>query len=154
MAPRHFLDIDAFDAPTLAGLTARAHDMKADLRDGGRRYGKLAEGKVLAMMFEKPSTRTRVSFDVAMRKLGGEAIVLNSGDMQLGRGETIADTARVLSRYVDVMNGQRLRYRQREHWHQRRGDRRCIWRRKGNRRRPRSRLRLLEVVYAPANDDD
>src|SRR5262245_30349620 len=103
MALRHFLDIDTFDAPTLAQLMAQAHDMKADLRTGSKRYGKLAEGKVLAMMFEKPSTRTRVSFDVAMRKLGGEAIVLNSTDMQLGRGETIADTARVLSRYVDVM---------------------------------------------------
>jgi ornithine carbamoyltransferase len=103
MAPRHFLDIDGFDAPTLAQMMAQAHDMKADLRTGGRRFGKLAKGKTLAMMFEKPSTRTRVSFDVAMRKLGGESIVLNSTDMQLGRGETIADTARVMSRYVDVM---------------------------------------------------
>ena len=104
MAPRHFLDIDAFDAPALAQMMAQAHDMKRDLREaGGGRFGKMAEGKVLAMMFEKPSTRTRVSFDVAMRKLGGEAIVLNSTDMQLGRGETIADTARVMSRYVDVM---------------------------------------------------
>jgi ornithine carbamoyltransferase len=103
MAARHFLDIDAFDASTLAQLMAQAHRMKADLRDGGRLFGRLAEGKTLAMMFEKPSTRTRVSFDVAMRKLGGESIVLNSTDMQLGRGETIADTARVMSRYVDVM---------------------------------------------------
>lgn len=103
MAPRHFLDIDGFDAPVLTQMMAQAHLMKADLRDGGRRFGRLAEGKTLAMMFEKPSTRTRVSFDVAMRKLGGESIVLNSTDMQLGRGETIADTARVMSRYVDVM---------------------------------------------------
>jgi ornithine carbamoyltransferase len=103
MAPRHFLDIDAFDAPALAQMMAKAHEMKADLRSGSHRFGRLAEGKVLAMMFEKPSTRTRVSFDVAMRKLGGEAIVLNSTDMQLGRGETIADTARVMSRYVDAM---------------------------------------------------
>jgi ornithine carbamoyltransferase len=58
---------------------------------------------MLAMMFDKPSTRTRVSFDVAMRRLGGQTIVLNSGEMQLGRGETIADTARVLSRYVDAI---------------------------------------------------
>ncbi len=103
MAPRHFLDIDAIDAPVLAQMLAQAHDMKADMRAGGHRFGHLAEGKMLAMMFEKPSTRTRVSFHVAMRKLGGDAIVLNSHDMQLGRGETIADTARVLSRYVDVM---------------------------------------------------
>jgi ornithine carbamoyltransferase len=103
MAPRHFLDIDAFDGPALAQMMAQAHEMKADMRTGGRRFGRLAEGKVLAMMFEKPSTRTRVSFHVAMRKLGGDAIVLNSTDMQLGRGETIADTARVMSRYVDAM---------------------------------------------------
>lgn len=61
------------------------------------------EGKVLAMIFDKPSTRTRVSFDVGMRQLGGEAIMLTGTEMQLGRGETIADTARVLSRYVDAI---------------------------------------------------
>ena len=60
-------------------------------------------GKTLAMIFDKPSTRTRVSFDVAMRQLGGDAIVLTGQEMQLGRGETIADTARVLSRYVDAI---------------------------------------------------
>ena len=60
-------------------------------------------GKTLAMIFEKPSTRTRVSFDVGMRQLGGEAIMLTGAEMQLGRGETIADTARVLSRYVDAI---------------------------------------------------
>ncbi len=103
MAIQHFLDIDVLDRAALENLLAQAHAMKDDLRQGNRRYGRLAAGKVLAMMFEKPSTRTRVSFDVAMRKLGGEAIVLNSSDMQLGRGETIADTARVLSRYVDCL---------------------------------------------------
>lgn len=103
MAPHHFLDIDTFDKNTLKHILAVAHDMKRDLKEGSKRYGKIAEGKTLAMMFEKPSTRTRVSFDVAMRKLGGEAIVLNSNDMQLGRGETVADTARVLSRYVDAL---------------------------------------------------
>src|SRR3981081_851268 len=61
------------------------------------------EGKTLAMIFERPSTRTRVSFDVGMRQLGGEAIMLTGAEMQLGRGETIADTARVLSRYVDAI---------------------------------------------------
>src|SRR3989440_2889940 len=61
------------------------------------------EGRTLAMIFDKPSTRTRVSFDVAMRQLGGGTIVLTGQEMQLGRGETIADTARVLSRYVDAI---------------------------------------------------
>lgn len=90
----------------------KAHAMKAAFkhaafREGGvgapPAYARLAEGAVLAMLFDKPSTRTRVSFDVAMRQLGGGAIVLNSADMQLGRGETIADTARVLSRYVNLI---------------------------------------------------
>ncbi|MEJ2116974.1 MAG: ornithine carbamoyltransferase, partial [Alphaproteobacteria bacterium] len=103
MSLRHFLDIDAFDSSSLEALLKQAHALKADLRKGNELYGKLAEGKILAMIFEKPSTRTRVSFDVAIRKLGGDALVLNSNDMQLGRGETIADTARVLSRYVDVI---------------------------------------------------
>ncbi|TIO06923.1 MAG: ornithine carbamoyltransferase, partial [Mesorhizobium sp.] len=61
------------------------------------------EGKVLAMIFDKPSTRTRVSFDVGMRQLGGETIMLTGTEMQLGRSETIADTAKVLSRYVDAI---------------------------------------------------
>ncbi len=103
MAIRHFLDIDTFDKDTLKQILSNAHTMKRDLAAGGERYSHIAKGKTLAMMFEKPSTRTRVSFDVAMRKLGGESIVLNSADMQLGRGETVADTARVLSRYVDVL---------------------------------------------------
>ena len=68
----------------------------------GRRDRPLA-GKTLAMIFEKPSTRTRVSFEVAMRQLGGDTIILNAADSQLGRGETVADTARVLSRYVDAI---------------------------------------------------
>ena len=68
----------------------------------GRRDRPL-DGKTLAMIFEKPSTRTRVSFEVAMRQLGGDVIMLNTADSQLGRGETVADTARVLSRYVDAI---------------------------------------------------
>jgi ornithine carbamoyltransferase len=102
MEPRHFLDIDRFDTPFLRRILKQAGAMKAA---GRARPGAplLPPDTVLAMLFDKPSTRTRVSFDVAMRRLGGQTIVLNSGDMQLGRGETIADTARVLSRYVDAV---------------------------------------------------
>src|SRR5207237_2118656 len=81
--------------------------MSADLKTRGRKCELAAAsplvGKTLAMVFDKPSTRTRVSFDVGMRQLGGEAIMLTGQEMQLGRGETIADTARVLSRYVDAI---------------------------------------------------
>jgi len=70
---------------------------------GGRSKDRPLEGKVLAMIFDKPSTRTRVSFDVGMRELGGETLMLTGAEMQLGRGETIADTARVLSRFVDAI---------------------------------------------------
>ena len=78
-----------------------AADRKSRLKAGER--SRPFEGKVLAMIFDKPSTRTRVSFDVAMRQLGGETIMLTGTEMQLGRSETIADTAKVLSRYVDVI---------------------------------------------------
>jgi ornithine carbamoyltransferase len=78
-----------------------AGERKARLKAGER--SKPFEGKVLAMIFDKPSTRTRVSFDVAMRQLGGETIMLTGTEMQLGRSETIADTAKVLSRYVDAI---------------------------------------------------
>jgi ornithine carbamoyltransferase len=97
--PRHFLDLDALDTGTLRGILDLARDLKAN---GGGAVPRLA-GKTLAMIFDKPSTRTRVSFEVAIKKLGGDAVVLNARDMQLGRGETIADTARVLSRYVDAI---------------------------------------------------
>ena len=96
-----FLDLSALDADTLRLILDDAHDVKVR-RDAVRRDRPL-DGKVLAMVFDKPSTRTRVSFDVGMRQLGGETIVLDSGGTQLGRGETIADTARVLSRYVDAI---------------------------------------------------
>jgi len=103
MTVRHFLDLNALDVPDLQRLIQRAHAMKARFRHAPLSIGHLAHGRTLTMMFSKPSTRTRVSFDVAMRQLGGDTIVLNAGEMQLGRGETIADTARVLSRYVDVI---------------------------------------------------
>ena len=93
MSPRHFLDIDKYDTGTLRLILNCAHSLKKAFKSGAGSKPKLAEGAVLAMLFEKSSTRTRVSFDVAMRQLGGETIVLNHSDMQLGRGETISDTA-------------------------------------------------------------
>jgi ornithine carbamoyltransferase len=95
--PRHFLDLDQFDSTALRRILDLGFAYKH-----GRRDRPLA-GKTLAMIFEKPSTRTRVSFEVAMRHLGGDTIFLNTADSQLGRGETVADTARVLSRYVDAI---------------------------------------------------
>ncbi len=101
MFPKHFLDIDALDAGTLRAIVDLALAMK---RKGAvPKSVKLPPAPVLAMIFEKPSTRTRVSFEVAIHQLGGSAIVLSPQDMQLGRGETLADTARVLSRYVDAI---------------------------------------------------
>jgi ornithine carbamoyltransferase len=99
--PKHFLDLDVLDARTLRTIL----DSAAAIKKSGRVPKSLGvpEGAVLAMIFEKPSTRTRVSFEVAIHQLGGSAIVLNPVDMQLGRGETVADTARVLSRYVDAI---------------------------------------------------
>jgi ornithine carbamoyltransferase len=96
---RHFLDLFEIPVKELRGMIEASRAMK-----GRRGRGeKPLDGRTLAMIFDKPSTRTRVSFDVAMRQLGGEAIMLTGQEMQLGRGETIADTARVLSRYVDVI---------------------------------------------------
>ena len=105
-SPKHFLDISDFDAATLNGIIATARTMKdarRGLPKGLREAGEPLKGRMLALIFERPSTRTRVSFEVGMRQLGGETLVLSSNDMQLGRGETIADTARVLSRYVDAI---------------------------------------------------
>lgn len=96
--PKHFLDLDRFSEAELRTIL----DLSTDLKFRGR-GGLPLQAKTLAMIFEKPSTRTRVSFEVAMKQLGGEAIVLNANELQIGRGETIADTARVLSRYVDVI---------------------------------------------------
>ncbi|TAK48557.1 MAG: ornithine carbamoyltransferase [Xanthobacteraceae bacterium] len=101
-SPRHFLDLTDIDAAELRAMLTASNAMKARRRQG-QDDGRPLAGKTLAMIFEKPSTRTRVSFDIAMRQLGGEAIMLTGQEMQLGRGETIADTARVLSRYVDAI---------------------------------------------------
>ena len=103
-APRHFLDINAIDAKTLRRMMDAAHAMKrAGKRVPAALRPKGIEDAVLVMIFEKPSTRTRVSFDIAMRQLGGQGLCLNHTDLQLGRGESVADTARVLSRYADAI---------------------------------------------------
>jgi ornithine carbamoyltransferase len=99
---RHFLDLDVIAKADLHSMLKAGRAMKARRKSGDISDAPLA-GKTLAMIFDKPSTRTRVSFDVAMRQLGGEAILLTGQEMQLGRGETLADTARVLSRYVDAI---------------------------------------------------
>jgi ornithine carbamoyltransferase len=101
-AVRHFLDLSSVPVPDLRTMLDSARAMKAKIKSGDHSAKPLA-GKTLAMIFEKPSTRTRVSFDVGMRQLGGEPIMLTGQEMQLGRGETIADTARVLSRFVDAI---------------------------------------------------
>lgn len=98
---RHFLDLSAMEAGDLRSIIDDARTRKAATRAGTAE--KPLAGKMLAMIFEKPSTRTRVSFDVGMRQLGGETLFLSGTEMQLGRAETIGDTAKVLSRYVDAI---------------------------------------------------
>ncbi len=100
--PRHFLDLDQLDTLTLRRILAQGQAYRADPPQR-RRHRRLLEDRTLAMIFEKPSTRTRVSFEVAMRQLGGHVVILSGEDSQLKRGETMADTARVLSRYVDAI---------------------------------------------------
>ena len=100
---RHFLDLSDVSAHDLRHILDRAVALKARRVRGAVPRDKPLAGKFLGMVFDKPSTRTRVSFDVAMRELGGETIILTGADMQLGRGETIADTARVLSRFLDAI---------------------------------------------------
>ena len=95
---KHLLDLDILETGDLRQMI----DLGLGFKGGIGEALPLA-GKTLAMIFEKPSTRTRVSFEVGMKQLGGKTIVLNHDDMQIGRGETIADTARVLSRYVDAI---------------------------------------------------
>jgi ornithine carbamoyltransferase len=100
---RHFLDLTEIPKAELRGMIEASCAMKAKLKREGPLADRPLAGKTLALIFEKPSTRTRVSFDIAMRQLGGDVIMLTGQEMQLGRGETIADTARVLSRYVDAI---------------------------------------------------
>ena len=103
---RHFLDLHTTSAEDLRGMLAAAGRMKAaraGLPKGAPDAEQPLAGRIVALIFEKPSTRPRVSFDVGVRQMGGETLVLSGAEMQLGHGETIADTARVLSRYVDLI---------------------------------------------------
>jgi len=110
MRLRHFLDLNEIPRRQLREIINHSRAMKGR-RAAGADKGLLA-GQTLAMIFERPSTRTRVSFEVAIRQLGGDAITLTAEEMQLGRGETLADTARVLSRYVDAIMIRTLDHRQ------------------------------------------
>jgi ornithine carbamoyltransferase len=96
---RHFLSIDDVSIDELEGLLELAHKVKASAGD----HADALAGKAVALIFEKPSTRTRVSFEVGVASMGGHPLALSSTELQLGRGETIEDTGRVLSRYVDAI---------------------------------------------------
>lgn len=100
---RHFLDLTEISAQDLRGIIEASRTLKQRVKSHGWVPEKPLAGRTLVMVFDKPSTRTRISFDVAMRQLGGESMVVAAEDMQLGRGESIADTARVLSRYIDAI---------------------------------------------------
>jgi ornithine carbamoyltransferase len=100
---RHFIDLIDIPKADLRGMIESAIAMKSQRKQNRAKAQKPLEGLTLAMVFDKPSTRTRVSFDVAMQQLGGQTVVLTGQEMQLGRGETIADTARVMSRFVDCI---------------------------------------------------
>ena len=95
---RHFIDLKDFDTDRLQAMLDTAEKMKS----GADNTRPLA-GKYVGMIFEKPSTRTRVSFEVGISQLGGTPVVLSASDLQLGRGESVADTGRVLSRYLDAV---------------------------------------------------
>ena len=102
----NFLDIKTIKSSELKKIIQTALEIKksrSGLTKGALDSDKALEGQVVALIFEKPSTRTRISFDVGVRQMGGQTIVLSGKDMQLGHGETIADTARDLSRYVDLI---------------------------------------------------
>ncbi|MGD9543879.1 MAG: ornithine carbamoyltransferase [Methylocystis sp.] len=101
--PRSFLDLSDHSGEELRRILDLAKSLKARRVKGAEPSERPLAGKYLGMVFDKPSTRTRVSFDIAMRELGGETIMLTGAEMQLGRGETIADTARVLARFLDAV---------------------------------------------------
>ena len=96
--PRHFLTGTELDRDTLLALLGRAHQLKADPRSSTA-----LDGKVVALLFERPSTRTRLSYEVGVVELGGHPVILRPGEMQLSRGESVGDTARILSRHVQAI---------------------------------------------------
>ena len=103
---QHFLDINQLEQQQLRGIlddATRIKTARAGLSKGTLDAEQPLAGQMVALIFEKPSTRTRVSFDLGVRQMGGQTMVLSGSEMQLGHGETIADTARVLSRYVDLI---------------------------------------------------
>lgn len=103
---KHFLNINEMSTEDLTGILKHAHKMKTarlDLPKGTYDEGQPLSQHIVALVFEKPSTRTRTSFDVGVRQLGGQPMLLSGTEMHLGQGETISDTARVLSRYVDLI---------------------------------------------------
>ena len=103
---RHFLDLHRTDAADLRGMiddARRVKDARAGLPKGTPDADQPLKDRMVALIFEKPSTRTRTSFDLGVRQMGGQTMVLTGAEMQLGHGESIADTARVLSRYVDLI---------------------------------------------------
>jgi len=106
--PRHFLDVDDLTAAELRTVLDRAARYKDDVAAGDDHHD--LAGGTLAMLFQKPSTRTRVSFETGMTQLGGHAVFLGPDDTQLGRGEPIRDTARTLSRYVDAIMARLFRH--------------------------------------------
>ncbi|MBI4575689.1 MAG: ornithine carbamoyltransferase [Planctomycetes bacterium] len=106
---RSFVSLIDWGAEDLLAVLDTADELKRMARRGVREP--LLQGRVLGMIFQKPSTRTRVSFDVAMRHLGGSALYLGASDLQLGRGETVPDTARVLGRYVDAVMARTFAHR-------------------------------------------
>ena len=95
---RHFLNINELSTKEMLLIIQKGHFLK---KNYGRKF--LKEKKILAMIFEKPSTRTRISFEVGMKKLNGDVVVLDQHYSQLGRGESLQDTIKVLGRYVDII---------------------------------------------------
>jgi len=114
MKARHLLTLLGLTPGDLIGLLDRADRLKAQHRSGGSR--RPLTGKTLGLLFEKASTRTRVSFEAAMNQLGGSGLTLSADDLQLKRGETVADTARVLSRYLDALVIRTFGHDQLEAW--------------------------------------
>ncbi len=95
---KHFLNIDELSSKEIKKILSESHNLKKNYKNK-----KFSDKKILAMIFEKPSTRTRVSFEVGMKQLNGEVVILDHADSQLGRGESLEDTMKVLSKYVDIV---------------------------------------------------